>query len=95
MMLGLFHQIVYFYCTVSDLSHDESKLMNHSHEEKKTKAFLFLRVMKCFAPLIIITTSISTTLLPSGMTFNILAMLHPLGQSNSGILFSELLIQSF
>ena len=69
--------------------------MNDSHEEKKAKAFSFLRAMKCFPPLIIITTSISTTLLPSGMTFNILAMLHPLGQSNSGILFSELLIQSF
>ena len=70
--------------------------MNHFHEEKKAKAFLFfLWIMKFFIPLIIITTSINTTFLPPVMTFNILAMLHPLEQNNLETFFSELLIQNF
>lgn len=70
--------------------------MNHFLEDKKAKTFLFfLQAMKCFVPLIIITNSSNTTLLPSVMTFIILEMLHPLGQNNLGTFFSEMLIEKF
>ena len=56
--------------------------------------------MKYFVALIIIATLINTsckiisleivsTLLPSVMAFNVLAILQPLGQNNSGTFFSD------
>ena len=75
--------------------------MHHFLEEKKAKAFLFfLCIMKYFVALIIIATLINTsckiisleivsTLLPSVMAFNVLAILQPLGQNNSGTFFSD------
>ena len=72
--------------------------MNHFHEEKNSKAFLFfLRIMKCFLALIIITTSINTTLLPSVMSFNVtcFSSVTSVRVSNLGSLFLEFLIQNF
>ena len=65
--------------------------MDHFLEEKIARACLFfLRIMKYFNTSCKISgLEFVSTLLPSVMIFNVLAILQPLWQSNLGVFFSD------